>query len=81
MDAFHAHQADTAQELGYNSVEAMNAEHDRFHHRICAALGLVASPTLWAVSHDEELDHDWVRLEEAMVLAAQRFMNAWRSRQ
>jgi len=75
---FDRHQAETAAELGYATVDAMNAEHDPIHKALCKALGFTESPTLAAVENSEPLDHDWVRCEEAMVLAAQRFLNEYR---
>lgn len=73
-----ATQEDTARALGYRTVDAMNEEHDPFHERLCIALGLSESPTLAAKRNGAPLNRDWVRCEEAMVLAAQRFINAWR---
>ena len=78
VNEFEAHQAQTAKELGYASAEEMNAEHDPLHELLCRGMGLLYSPTLAAVRAGEDLDHDWVRCEEAMVLAAQKFLNAWR---
>jgi len=76
--AFARHQAETAADLGYATVDAMNAEHDPLHETLCRALGLPCSPTLAAVRAGDDLDRDWVRCEESMVLAAQRFLNEWR---
>ena len=72
-------QAEIATALGYATVAEMNAEHDLFHEGLCRALGLTQSPTLYRVRTGRSLNHDWVRYEEAMVLAAQRFLNAWRA--
>ena len=68
-----------ARALGYRTAAEMNADHDRFHDLICRAIGIGPSPTLTRVAQDQTLDHDWVRYEEAMVLAAQQFMNAYRA--
>lgn len=78
MNDFAQHQAETAERLGYRTADEMNAEHDPLHEKLCKALGLPYSPTLEAVQTGGTLDHDWVRYEEDMVLAAQRFLNAWR---
>lgn len=74
-------QEEHALALGYTTADEMNAEHDPFHEALCQALGLGQSPTLTAIAAGTSLDHDWVRYEETMVLAAQRFINAWRAAQ
>lgn len=64
-----------AWELGYGGdVEAMTLDHDPLHSRLAVALGLERSPTLWAVAHGLELSAELTAAEEAMVLAAQRFL-------
>ena len=66
-----------AVELGYGGdVQAMTLWHDPIHTRLAHALGLVHSPTLWAIAHNESPDSRVADLEEAMVLAAQKFINA-----
>jgi hypothetical protein len=73
-------QADHAHDLGYLTVWAMNAEHDVFHARLTWALGLVESPTLMRLVHGwtDQASNELVALEEAFVLAGQRFLNAAR---
>lgn len=66
-----------AVELGYGGdVQALTLWHDPIHTRLCHALGIGHSPTLWALAH-RQLAPPCAALEEAMVLAAQRFLNAW----
>ena len=74
---FEEQQQTHAVELGYETAEQMNADHDKFHEALCRAIGLFFSPTLHRVAKGLSLDHDWVRYEEAMVLAAQRFKNEY----
>lgn len=71
-------QADLAAELGYGSVWGMNAEHDLTHTILAYRLLNTHSPTLWAVAHGEEIDPELRAAEEALVLAAQRFVNLYR---
>jgi hypothetical protein len=73
-------QHELAAQLGYDSPDAMNAEHDPTHLALCTALGLSTSPTLDRVTHGPGRCSDDLRAyEEAMVLAAQQFMNAARA--
>lgn len=60
--------------LGYVDVDEMTLDHDRLHSRLAAALGLRCSPTLWALAHGEPAPA-CAGAEEALVLAAQRFLN------
>lgn len=61
--------------LGYRgNVSAMTLEHDPLHTRLAMALGLPHSPTLWGLAHGTPVDAVLVDAEEAMVLAAQRFL-------
>lgn len=65
-----------AVELGYPDVDEMTLFHDPLHERLARALGLPHSPTLWALAHGQPAPACAAH-EEAMVLAAQKFMNAW----
>jgi hypothetical protein len=72
--AFHAPQYGQhamAEELGYESAEAMNREHDLAHSLLSYWLGLPYSPTLYgqAIGRPSAF---W-REEEAAVLSLQRF--------
>lgn len=69
---------DRARHLGYPDVDAMTFEHDQIHSRLAWALGLPYSPTMWSLAHGEDLRQPLTDLEEMMVMAAQRFLNAWR---
>lgn len=69
-----------AEALGYGGdVHAMTLEHDPLHTRLCWALGLDGSPTLRGVARrlleSDAAYGEIVRAEEAMVLAAQRFLS------
>lgn len=61
--------------LGYPGVGSMTVEHDPLHTLLAVTLGLGVSPTLWAVAHGLPVDPVLAEAEEAMVLAAQRFLN------
>jgi ribonuclease BN (tRNA processing enzyme) len=76
-----ADQEPLAGQLGYPDAAAMNAEHDPTHLALCLALGLETSPTLQkvAASGDRRPSDDLVAAEEAMVLAAQAFLNCARA--
>lgn len=64
-------------ELGYGGdVDEMTLWHDPIHTRLCFALGLEHSPTLWALAHGAP-PPGCATQEEVMVLAAQRFLKAW----
>lgn len=66
-----------AHSLGYGGdVLAMTRDHDRMHARLAHALGLKESPALRdaALARTTEIGD----AEEAMVLAAQRFLNLCR---
>src|SRR5438046_7500961 len=41
----------TAADLGYSTVEALNAEHDIYHSLLARWLGLTRSPQLYALAH------------------------------
>lgn len=69
-----AGQAIRARELGYDSAEEMNREHDIVHSLLAYWLGLEASPTLKHVAEGKTYPH-W-RLEEAAVLAIQAYARA-----
>lgn len=65
-----------AAELGYGgNVDEMTLWHDPIHTRLCWALGIGHSPTLFGLAHGEPADPVVAAAEEAMVLAAQRFLN------
>ena len=74
---FEEEQQAHAERLGYQTADEMNADHDKFHERLAKAVGLEYSPTLLHVRYGMRLDYDWVRYEEAMVLAAQKFKNEY----
>src|SRR5690349_1216213 len=61
----------TADELGYDSIEQMNVEHDVYHALLARWLGLRWSPTLRASSRG--LTCTVSETEEAAVLAIQKF--------
>lgn len=66
-----------AVELGYGgNVQEMTVWHDPIHTRLCWALGLEHSPTLWALAHNLP-SPSCAGAEESMVLAAQKFLTAW----
>lgn len=67
-------QAALAADLGYPSAEAMNRDHDMAHSLLASWLGLPCSPTLQGVASGKFYKHH--RLEEAAVLAIQRFARA-----
>lgn len=76
----HAHpnedSARMAAALGYgDDVAAMTLDHDPLHARLTDWLGLAASPTLRRAAGLEP-DGELVGLEEAAVLAVQRFRRA-----
>jgi hypothetical protein len=79
VTTFEEHQAATAARLGYRTVAEMNSEHDPLHEALCRAIGFIDSPTLWRVRWGLDLDLDWVRYEESMVLAGQQFRNSYRA--
>lgn len=66
-----------ARALGYQGdVWRMTLEHDHMHVRLCHALGPRESPALRQASRGES--SDLAGAEEAMVLAAQAFVNLCR---
>jgi len=77
----HAHhaeqpgQAETAKGLGYRDATAMNRDHDLTHSLLAYWLGLPCSPTLRDVASGAPATEIHY-LEEAAVLAIQRFANA-----
>jgi hypothetical protein len=65
----------TARAHGYGEDTALlSREHELCHGLLAAMLGLPHSPTLWAVAHGT--DDPTGPLEEAAVLAVQRFARA-----
>lgn len=64
-----------AASLGYSDVLAMTLEHDPLHVLLCARPARVASAA--AIAHRRVVA--LADAEEAMVLAAQRFLNLFRS--
>ena len=66
--------------LGYPDVAAGTRDHDVTHARLAWGLGLGESPTLMRQVHglSSYASDDLVALEEAAVLAAQKFVNAAR---
>jgi hypothetical protein len=76
--ATSADQEAFALQLGYETADHMNAQHDRLHLFLCQTLGLSESPTLRrVVTSDPACCSDDMRAhEESMVLAAQGFLNA-----
>lgn len=66
-----------AEDLGYDgSVGGMTFDHDRLHNILSWALGVEGSPSLWAVAHPEDdIPGDVRGAEEAMVMAAQKYLN------
>jgi imidazolonepropionase-like amidohydrolase len=74
------HDADsyaTAWELGHESVQDMTYWHDQIHSLIAWAVLGTNSPVLWSVAHQEEIDPEMLALEEAAVLALQKWRNRW----
>jgi hypothetical protein len=68
-------QEETAEWMGYPSVEAMNIEHDDLHRKLCAWLGLPSYSLLIAEGH--QVSHEQATLaayEEDAVLNLQRFI-------
>jgi hypothetical protein len=77
----HAHprpdQAAIAAELGYPNAAALTREHDPLHSLLAAWLGLPASFAIREAAGDLPVaQHRLADLEEAAVLALQRFMRA-----
>lgn len=64
--------------LAYPGVQTMTFEHDALHTMLAHALGLVHSPTLWGIAHDDHAHPDIVGAEEAAVLAIAYFHNMCR---
>jgi hypothetical protein len=60
--------------LGYGDVDAMTFDHDPLHTHLCWALGVGPSPTLRGVATGVGPEVGIAAAEEAMVLAAQRFL-------
>lgn len=69
--------------LGYgiyaNPSRQMNAEHDAMHALLASVFGLPVSPALQAAADGEPIN-ELTGAEEALVLAAQRFVNLCRAR-
>jgi hypothetical protein len=69
----------TAIKLGYDgNTAAMLREWCYLHAQLCHALGLPHSPTLAGLARDAD-STELTRAEAQMVMAAQRFLNLWRS--
>lgn len=66
----------TARELGYgDDILAMCREHDPLHALLCAWLGLPSSYSLrYAAGDLDHADRHLADVEEAAVMAVQRFM-------
>jgi hypothetical protein len=75
---YDAESINRARELGYSGdVLAMTRDHDPLHTRLCTCLIGQESPALLGALdgvEPGELEH----AEEAMVLAAQKFLQLWR---
>lgn len=69
----------TARAYGYGEdARSLWREHDILHHRVAAAFGLGASPTLWGVAHpdDPRALPEWARREEEVFVAhVHRWLN------
>lgn len=65
----------TAADLGFDSPEAMNREHDIAHSLLAHWLGLPWSPNIYALAHGEPISDQHVT-EEAAVLALQKYARA-----
>jgi hypothetical protein len=67
--------AELAEWMKYPSTQAMDAQHDAVHRRLCSALGL-PSYSLRLASGEPltETERDLARCEEAAVLHVQRWM-------
>lgn len=52
--------------------------HDLVHHLLAQAMLLPFSPTLWRQAHQQRLDDDLIRYEEAAVLAITAYAQALR---
>jgi hypothetical protein len=77
----HAHpdedSAEAARRLGYgDDVAAMTREHDPLHSRLCDWLGMPHSFSLMSAAGCDA-DPQLVELEEAAVIAVQKFKRAW----
>jgi hypothetical protein len=67
-----------AKELGYGEdVAALTRDHDLLHSIICDTLGLPYSPALMKQAGEKGIDPLLVGLEEAAILAVQKFKRAW----
>ncbi len=64
-----------ARALGYPNVAAMVLDHDPLHVLLAHVLGVGRSPTLDGLVSGRPADPELAQAEEALVLAAQRFLN------
>lgn len=71
-DVLDLDQMQTALNLGYSSVEAMNVDHDPVHQLLATWLGHDRSPTLYFRARG--LPYPWAYLEENAVKAIQALM-------
>ena len=51
-------------------------EHEVFHHVVGAVFYFGPSPVLWRLAHGEPVDEKYAALEEATVMALQRWVRA-----
>jgi hypothetical protein len=72
-----------ANELGYTGLARtkwMTIEHEILHTFICEEQGLLHSPTLWSVAHNnrgEGCIPEWQQYEEeALILSFQKYLNS-----
>jgi hypothetical protein len=81
--AFGAHPHDThhyhviAHRLGYgDDILSYAREHEVCHHLVGETFFGGPSPVVWALAHGQQVDPSAAALEEAMVMAVQRWVRA-----